>query len=57
MPILGCGVLGAIFIPAFIIVQFTCEIPLVNLRLLQSRNLASGAAVGFGLGVGLYGTI
>ena len=53
----NCAILAALFIPVFIIIEFTREKPLVNLHLLKCRNLALTSSVAFGLGLALYGTI
>lgn len=51
------AIIAAIFVPAFILIELCRERPFVNLRLLRSRNLAVASAVGFGLGLGLYGSV
>jgi DHA2 family multidrug resistance protein len=55
--ILTCGMLAAIFVPAFVLVEIFRERPFVNLRLLACRNLAIASIVGFALGLGLYGSV
>ncbi len=53
----NCAILAGIFVPAFIIREFTAEKPLVKLRLIASRNLGLSTLVAFVLGVALYGTV
>lgn len=53
----NCGLLAAIFLPAFILFELFGKHPVVNLRLLASRNLAFTTIVAFVLGMGLYGTV
>jgi DHA2 family multidrug resistance protein len=53
----SCGLLAAIFVPAFIIIELVREKPFVNLRLLYSRNLGFSSIVAFALGLGLYGSV
>ncbi len=54
----NCGILAAIFVPIFIVWElFVAKEPLVNLRLLGSRNLAVSTLLGFVLGLGLYGCV
>jgi DHA2 family multidrug resistance protein len=55
--IFTCGLLAAIFVPAFVLIELCRERPFVNLRLLRSRNLSISSVVGFALGLGLYGTV
>lgn len=53
-----CGILAVIFVPIFIVWElFVSKEPLVNLRLLGSRNLAVSTLLGFVLGLGLYGCV
>jgi DHA2 family multidrug resistance protein len=52
-----CGILAAIFIPIFVIVELTNKKPFVNLRLLGSRNLGASCATNFVLGLALYGSV
>ncbi len=52
-----CGILAAIFVPAFILLEIFGKHPVVNLRLLGSRNLGLSTVVAFVLGMGLYGTV
>ena len=53
----NCAILAAIFVPIFLVREFLCRRPFVNLRLLGSRNLGFTSVVAFGLGLALYGTI
>lgn len=55
--IFECGVLAAVFVPAFVLIELARSEPFVNLRLLGSRNLGFSSVVAFVLGLGLYGTI
>jgi DHA2 family multidrug resistance protein len=55
--ILTYGILAAIFVPAFVLIEICRDKPFVNLRLLGSRNLGVASLVGFGLGLGLYGSV
>ena len=53
-----CGLLVALFIPLFVLWElFITKAPLVNLRLLASRNLGLATVVAFVLGIGLYGSL
>ncbi len=52
-----CGILAAIFVPAFVLIELFREKPFVNLKLLASRNLGLSSVVAFVLGLGLYGTV
>ena len=52
-----CGILAAIFVPAFILIEIFGKHPVVNLRLLLSRNLGLSTVVAFVLGMGLYGSV
>ncbi len=54
----SCGLLAAIFIPIFVLWElFGAKKPVVNLKLLRSRNLAVSTILGFMLGLGLYGCV
>jgi DHA2 family multidrug resistance protein len=55
--IFSCGILAAIFVPAFILTEICRARPFVNLRLLACRNLSIASVIGFALGLGLYGSI
>ncbi len=52
-----CGILAGIFVPAFILLEIFGKHPVVNLRLLMSRNLGLSTLVAFVLGMGLYGSV
>ncbi len=52
-----CGILAAIFVPMFILREIFGKHPVVNLKLLGSRNLGLSTVVAFVLGMGLYGTV
>ncbi len=52
-----CGFLAGVFLPAFIAIELLGKHPVVNLRLLASRNLGLSTVVAFVLGLGLYGTV
>ena len=51
------AILAAVFLPAFLIRQFCCAEPLVNLRLFKDRSFASASAIGLFMGLALYGTV
>lgn len=51
------GIISAITLTAFIIVQLTYKFPLVNLKLLTNRNFALSCLAMVGLSIGLYGSI
>lgn len=51
------AMIAALFVPAFIFIELHRKRPVVNLRLLGNRNLAVASLVGFGLGLGLYGSV
>jgi DHA2 family multidrug resistance protein len=53
-----CGILAAIFVPIFVFWElYGAKKPLVELRLLKSRNLGVSTILGFVLGLGLYGCV
>jgi MFS transporter, DHA2 family, multidrug resistance protein len=52
-----CGILAAIFIPGFVVIELAGKKPFVNLRLLGTRNLGISSAVNFFLGLALYGSV
>jgi DHA2 family multidrug resistance protein len=52
-----CGILAAIFIPGFVVIELARKKPFVNLRLLGTRNLGVSFAVNFFLGLSLYGSV
>ncbi len=54
----NCGIAAGIFVPFFIIWEvFLTRHPVVNLRLVASRNLGFSTVVAAVLGLGLYGTL
>src|SRR5581483_1891058 len=53
--IVRLSVVSAIFLGAFLILEFVRREPLVNLRLLGHRNFGLGSVVNVVLGMGLYG--
>ncbi len=52
-----CGFLAVVFVPAFVLLELFGKHPVVNLRLLASRNLGLSTVVAFVLGMGLYGSV
>ena len=50
------ALLAAIFVPAFVVIEFLHNKPFVNLRLITSRNLGMASATNFILGLPLYGS-
>jgi MFS transporter, DHA2 family, multidrug resistance protein len=50
------AIAAAIFLPIFIVIQFTKRLPLLNLRLLARRNFSISILATTGLGLGLYGS-
>jgi DHA2 family multidrug resistance protein len=55
--IITLGVTSFVCMGAFIILQFSREHPLINLRILGERNFGLGGIVSFMTGVGIYGTV
>jgi DHA2 family multidrug resistance protein len=54
----NCGMLAAVFVPFFVLWEvFWTKHPVVNLRLVASRNLGYSTIVASVLGLGLYGTL
>ncbi len=49
--------LAAVFLPAFLLIEWYRRDPFVNLRLLKDRNLSLSCGVAFVLGLGLYGSV
>ncbi len=49
--------IAAVALVAFLIVEFTVEKPLLNLRLLARRNFGFGMLANFLLGIALYGSV
>ena len=52
-----CAILAGVFVPAFVLLEIFGKHPVVNLRLLLSRNLGLSTVVAFVLGMGLYGSV
>ena len=51
-------IVALIFIPIFLIIEFTAKDPFINLRLLRpNRGIASSSVLGLLLGAGLYGSV
>jgi DHA2 family multidrug resistance protein len=55
--ILRLAVVAAVFLSAFVAIEFTARKPLVNLRLLTSRNFGIGVVVNTLMGFALFGTV
>ncbi|MCC8963467.1 multidrug efflux MFS transporter [Bradyrhizobium sp. Pear76] len=55
--IVRLSVIAAVSLVAFLIVEFTVEKPLLNLRLLARRNFGFGMLANFLLGIALYGSV
>lgn len=55
--IITLGVIAFTCLSSFVILQFSREHPLINLRILGERNFGLGAIVSFMTGVGIYGTV
>jgi MFS transporter, DHA2 family, multidrug resistance protein len=53
----GTAILAAIFIPAFLIIEFLHKRPFINLRLFKDKAFASASLMGFLMGLALYGTV
>jgi MFS transporter, DHA2 family, multidrug resistance protein len=51
------AVLAAVFIPIFLIREFLCKHPFINLRLLKQSSFASVSGIGLFMGLALYGTV
>src|SRR6201987_2004531 len=52
-----CALTAAIFVPAFVLIELHRDKPLVNLRLVGSRNLGIASAANFIQGFALYGSV
>ena len=50
------AIVASVFLPVFILLQFTKRQPLLNLRLLGRRNFLISVVTTLGLGLGLYGS-
>lgn len=55
--IVRLSVIAAVALVAFLIVEFTVEKPLLNLRLLARRNFGFGMLANFLMGIALYGSV
>ncbi|MGJ4944174.1 MDR family MFS transporter [Bradyrhizobium sp. HKCCYLS1011] len=55
--IVKLSVIAALALSAFLIIEFSVEKPLLNLRLLLRRNFGFGILANFLLGVALYGSV
>lgn len=53
--IVRLAVISAVFLVAFLLIEFLRRDPLVNLRLLGRRNFGLGSVINIVLGMGLYG--
>ena len=51
------SIVAAIFIPLFILFELLHKHPFINLRLWKQPAFAGASLMGFGLGIGLYGTV
>ncbi|WP_017301784.1 MDR family MFS transporter [Nodosilinea nodulosa] len=50
------AIVAAIALPLFVVIQFTRQQPLLNLRLLGRRNFGLSVVITLALGLGLYGS-
>jgi DHA2 family multidrug resistance protein len=55
--IFSLGVIAAVSLVTFVIVQFSRDEPLINLRILGNRNFGLASVGSVGMGMGLYGSI
>ncbi len=55
--ILRLSIISAVSLILFLVIEFTVEKPLLNLRLLARRNFGLGSAASALLGVALYGSV
>ena len=55
--ILRLAVVAAVFLSTFVAIELTVQKPLVNLRLLKSRNFGIGVLVNVFIGFALFGTV
>ncbi len=55
--IVACSISAAVALVAFVIWELWTEKPIVDLRILRHRSVSAGAALGFCLGISLYGSI
>ena len=55
--ITSIAIVAAVFLSAFVAIELTVQKPLVNLRLLKSRNFGIGVRVNILMGFALFGTV
>ncbi len=55
--IVVCAIAAVLGLVLFVIWELYTESPIVNLRVLRHRSVAAGGALGFCLGISLYGSI
>jgi DHA2 family multidrug resistance protein len=55
--IFNLGIVGVIFLAAFLLIEFSRNKPFINLSLLGRRSFASSCVVGLSLGLALYGSV
>jgi MFS transporter, DHA2 family, multidrug resistance protein len=55
--VLRLAVVAAVFLAAFVAIELNVQKPLVNLRLLKSRNFGIGVVVNILMGFALFGTV
>ncbi|HWB47610.1 MAG TPA: MDR family MFS transporter, partial [Stellaceae bacterium] len=51
------AIAAAIFIPVFLVREWYCARPFINLRLLKQPSFASASAIGLFMGLALYGSV
>jgi MFS transporter, DHA2 family, multidrug resistance protein len=55
--IFDLGIVAAVFLAAFVVIELTVQKPLVNLRLLKRRNFGIGVLVNVLVGFALFGSV
>lgn len=55
--IFNLGIVAAVFLTAFVVIELTVQKPLVNLRLLKRRNFGIGVLVNVLVGFALFGSV
>ncbi len=55
--IVGLGSIAVVSLCLFVILQFSRDNPLINLRILRERNFGLSSIASLGMGLGLYGSI
>ncbi|MDT0460866.1 MDR family MFS transporter [Streptomyces sp. DSM 41527] len=55
--IVGCGVLGAVLLGAFLVIERRAAEPVLPLRLFRSRTFTLTAAIGFVVGFAMFGSM